>query len=141
MLGQRLFWDMRLSRDGQTACASCHFREAYGADTRVQSTDARGKLTRFHSMTIFNTQQQRRTRWLADRNSGAAQAIGSVTGSMGFDERTELLPLLQGYRLCAAFEAAFPEPGIAVSRSAAVQRRGLPAQLAYSGTVRSVARR
>lgn len=116
VLGQRLFWDMRLSRDGQTACASCHFREAYGADTRVQSTDARGKLTRFHSMTIFNTQQARAgLRWLADRDSGAAQAIGSVTGSMGFDERTELLPLLQEYGYAPAFEAAFPESGKAVS--------------------------
>ena len=34
-LGKALFWDMRVGSDGQTACASCHFRA--GADPRPRS--------------------------------------------------------------------------------------------------------
>lgn len=35
-LGKALFWDVQVGGDGQTACASCHFRA--GADNRVINT-------------------------------------------------------------------------------------------------------
>lgn len=35
-LGKALFWDIQTGGDGQTACASCHFRA--GADNRVLNT-------------------------------------------------------------------------------------------------------
>jgi cytochrome c peroxidase len=109
LLGQALFWDQRLSLDGNTACASCHFADKGGADSRPRSPTARGTLTTFNSMTVFNTQDARAgLRWFADRASGAAQALGSITGSMGFTTREELLPVLEtnGYR--DRFAAAFP---------------------------------
>src|SRR5947208_16903544 len=36
-LGQRLFHEPLLSRDGKIACGSCHHLEAGGADTRAHS--------------------------------------------------------------------------------------------------------
>src|SRR5213080_1739300 len=83
-LGRALFWDTRVSADGKTACASCHPARDWGADRRQFSPDARGALTSRHSPTVFNSMTQPMLRWLGDRKSGADQAEGSLTGSMGF---------------------------------------------------------
>ena len=110
MLGQALFWDMRLSADGRTACASCHIPDNAGSDPRPLSVNARGALTSLHSLTVFNAQEaQAGLRWFADRPSGAAQALGSITGSMGFETREDILPALQSAGYDAAFQMAFPE--------------------------------
>ena len=45
VLGRALFWDVRLSADGKTACASCHLARDWGADRRPFPIDARGKPT------------------------------------------------------------------------------------------------
>jgi cytochrome c peroxidase len=58
-LGRALFWDTRLSADGQTACASCHRVADWGADRRPLSPDARGKLTARNSQTVFNAMLRR----------------------------------------------------------------------------------
>jgi cytochrome c peroxidase len=108
-LGRGLFWDARLSRDGGTACASCHTQEAWGSDARPRSTDARGRLTSRHSQTVFNITLQPALRWLADRQSPAEQAHGSITGSMGFGSPEDIVPLLEQFGYAAAFRAAYPE--------------------------------
>ncbi len=106
-LGRALFWDQRLSRDGKTACASCHYRENHGSDSRARSIDARGNETGLHSMTVFNTQTATAgLRWFADRDSGAAQALGSITGSMGFESREELEARLLEFGYAQRFSAA-----------------------------------
>lgn len=106
-LGQALFWDIRLSSNGEVACASCHFRENWGSDSRDRSINARGSRT-LQSQTVFHSQDTPGLRWLADRESGAAQAMGSITGSMGFDERSDILPVLVEHGYEELFEAAFP---------------------------------
>ena len=109
-LGRALFWDTRLSSDGKTACASCHLPEAYGSDARPRSITARGTETAMHSMTVFNTQTAAAgQRWFADRESGRAQAIGSITGSMGFDREEDLLRVLSEQGYADRFAQAFPE--------------------------------
>ncbi len=109
-LGRALFWDTRLSADGKTACASCHLREDWGADRRKRSPDARGKLTKRHAQTVLNTQRATAgLRWLADRATGADQALGSITGSMGFDRREALVTALLDLGYAGAFAAAYPE--------------------------------
>ncbi|QJR15050.1 cytochrome-c peroxidase [Usitatibacter palustris] len=107
-LGRALFWDTRLSLDGKTACASCHAAADWGADRRPASIDAKGLPTSRHSPTVFNTMGQPTLRWLGDRKTGADQAEGSLTGSMGFATKqagVEKMVLLQ-YE--AAFKAAYP---------------------------------
>jgi cytochrome c peroxidase len=108
-LGRALYWDTRLSADGKTACASCHAAHDWGADRRAASIDARGKPTKRNSPTVFNSLRQPMLRWLGDRRSGSEQAEGSITGSMGFRAKDEILPLLRKFDYESAFRTAFPD--------------------------------
>ncbi|MGH8641017.1 MAG: cytochrome-c peroxidase [Burkholderiales bacterium] len=108
-LGRALFWDTRLSLDGKTACASCHLIKDWGADARRFSPDARGTPTSRHSPTVFNSMSQPTLRWLGDRKSGADQAEGSMTGSMGFATKQELVALMGQLDYLPAFRAAYPD--------------------------------
>lgn len=66
--------------------------------------------TGHHSQSVFNTQAAGAgLRWVADRESGATQALGSITGSMGLQTRQDLLPALSAHGYAEAFRAAFPE--------------------------------
>src|SRR5438105_361546 len=124
-LGRALFWDTRVSLDGKTACASCHFARDWGADRRSFSIDARGAATSRHSPTIFNSMGQPTLRWLGDRKSGADQAEGSMTGSMGFDSKQAALDKLRELQYSMSFRAAYP--GDAEPLSAANYGRALEA--------------
>jgi cytochrome c peroxidase len=107
-LGRAIFWDTRVSADGKTACASCHEARDWGADRRKFSTDARGALTSRHSPTVFNSMHQPGLRWLSDRKTGAEQAEGSLTGSMGFATKDAGVAKLAELDYLARFRAAFP---------------------------------
>jgi len=107
-LGRALFWDERLSADGQTSCASCHTVEGWGSDPRIRPVDARGQPTPRHSQTVFNAMGQPSIRWLGDRETGAIQATGSLAGAMGFARAEDVLPLLDSLGYGPAFREAFP---------------------------------
>ena len=108
-LGRALFWDTRVSLDGKTACGSCHEARDWGADRRRFSIDARSQATSRHSPTIFNSLSQPTLRWLGDRKSGADQAEGSMTGSMGFPSKQAGLDRLGELNYLSAFRAAYPQ--------------------------------
>jgi cytochrome c peroxidase len=108
-LGRALFWDTRLSLDGKTACASCHPAADWGADRRAFSTDARGEKTSRQSPTVFNSTGQPALRWLGDRKDAAAQAEGSITGSMGFAKKDEMVGKLRELDYAPAFKAAYAD--------------------------------
>ena len=114
-LGRALFWDMRASLDGKTACASCHPADAWGADHRRASVDARGEHTSRQSQTVFNAMAQPGLRWLADRKTGADQAEGSMTGSMGFASKQAGMEKLRELGYEGAFKAAYPQEAAAFS--------------------------
>lgn len=108
-LGRALFWDERLSANGKVSCASCHMPEDGSSDRRQFSVDARGKNTSRHSQPIYNSMLQTGgLRWTGDRPSGAAQAEGSMTGSMGFENRELALANLAKHYDKSSFAAAFP---------------------------------
>lgn len=108
-LGRALFWDTRVSLDGKTACASCHAAGDWGADRRPFSIDARSEATSRHSPTVFNSMSQPALRWLGDRKTGADQAEGSLTGSMGFPSKQEGVAVLAKLAYLPAFRAAYPQ--------------------------------
>ena len=115
-LGRTLFWDARLSANGQISCASCHAPADWGSDSQPKSIDARGRPTERHSMSVFHSMDAPAgLRWLADRSSGAAQAEASITGSMGFAERGDIVPVLERHGYRPLFRAAFPERAEPVS--------------------------
>ena len=132
VLGRALFWDTRVSADGKTACASCHEARDWGADRRKFSTDARGELTSRHSPTVFNSMNQPGLRWLSDRKTGAEQAEGSLTGSMGFATKDAGVARLAELDYLARFRAAFPDD--AQPLSAANYGRALAAYQATLAT-------
>jgi len=53
-LGERLFRDTRLARDGQRSCATCHPLERGGMDGRPRAITADGTLHPRNTPTIFN---------------------------------------------------------------------------------------
>ena len=108
-LGRALFWDTRVSLDGKTACASCHPAEDFGADRRRGSVDARGDVTSRNSPTIFNAMPLPGLRWLSDRKTGAEQAEGSMTGSMGFKTKDDAVAKLVELKYHDQFKAAYPD--------------------------------
>jgi len=114
-LGQALFWDARLSADGQTACASCHLAADWGADRRRFSPDAKGQHTARNSQTVFNSTLQPALRWTGDRKSAAHQAEKSLSGSMGFVTADAVAPLLKSLGYEPTFQAAFPHEPAPVS--------------------------
>jgi len=107
-LGRALFWDTRVSTDGQTACASCHPARDWGADSHRVSVDARGDHTSRNSPTVFNAMPLPGLRWLSDRKSGAEQAEGSMTGSMGFATKDAAVAKLVELKYAEQFRAAYP---------------------------------
>ena len=109
VLGRALFWDVRLSADGKTACASCHLVRDWGADRRPFPIDARGKPTSRHAPTVFNAMAQPSMRWLGDRKTGADQAEGSITGSMGFATKAAGVERMRDLGYLEAFRAAYPQ--------------------------------
>lgn len=109
-LGRSLFWDKRLSSNGKVACASCHMPEDGSADKRAFSIDAKDKPTARNSQPVFNSMLQTAgLRWVSDRASGAAQAEGSMTGSMGFENRDLALAALKKHYADKEFAVAFPQ--------------------------------
>jgi cytochrome c peroxidase len=114
-LGRALFWDPRVSADGQTACASCHSSADWGADRRRFPVDARGKAMARNAPTVFNALAQPRLRWLADRKSGAELAEGLITGPLGFAAKPEAVEYLIVFGYEPRFRAAFPADANPVS--------------------------
>ena len=107
-LGRALFWDTRLSLDGKTACASCHTVEAWSADKRALSINAKGEPTTLHSQSMFMAQDQVALRWYGDRRDGAHQAERSITGSMGFGNAAAMVETLGRLGYEGHFREAFP---------------------------------
>lgn len=116
-LGRQLFWDTRVSSDGNTSCATCHEARDWGADSRRFSPDAKGKLTSRQSPTVFNAMGLPSLRWLGDRKSGAEQAEGSMTGSLGFASRDAAVERLKELQYLAAFRQAYPDDAEPLSAS------------------------
>jgi cytochrome c peroxidase len=62
-LGQQLFHDRRLSRDGQFSCASCHNLQSGGDDGEVRSIGRADKQLAMNSPTVLNSAYNFRQFW------------------------------------------------------------------------------
>jgi cytochrome c peroxidase len=133
-LGRAMFWDKRLSLDGQTACASCHAVADWSSDRRPRSINAKGEPTTLHSQPIFMSQDQFALRWYGDRRDGAHQAERSVTGSMGLGKAADMVETLRRHGYEAEFRSAFPSAGEPLSVAHYAQ-----ALAAYQRTLRTPA--
>ena len=100
-LGQRLFYDQRLSVNQTTACATCHLQALAFTDGRPRSVGATGAIHPRGSMTLVNTAYASRLTWanpILDRleDQALTPMFGDNPIEMGMAGReTELVELLR----------------------------------------------
>lgn len=104
-VGRALFFDARLSIDGETSCASCHDPAHGFADPRPLS-EAIGTTTR-HAPTVLNVAHQRWFFWDGRADSLWAQALGPFENpiEMGNDRVHVLRTIFEDASLRASFES------------------------------------
>src|SRR5258708_12179509 len=80
-LGEQLFEDRRLSRDGTRACFSCHDTRGNGADTRRHDLALDGSELPLNTNSLFNATLSFRLNWEGNFRTPEAQAKPSLTST------------------------------------------------------------
>ena len=120
-LGQRLFFDVRLSPDGTLACVSCHVPSLAFADGRPRST-GRETLAR-NAPSLWNAVHQRWYGWDGATDSLWSQAIGPLTHAQEMaGSGAHLRALVQGdAALACRFRQVFGADALRDDETALVQ--------------------
>ena len=110
-LGRMLFFDKRLSKDGDLSCNSCHRLDKYGVDHEATSIGAKGKRGRRNSPSVYHAGGQFTSFWDGRAKDVEEQAKGPILeptemGMVDASAVTGLLSSIPGY--VTAFAAAFP---------------------------------
>jgi cytochrome c peroxidase len=110
-LGRMLFFDARLTIDGNMSCSSCHQPAFYGTDALPRSIGVKQRPHPRNAPTVLNTGALNIVHWRGDRDSledQAAKATTSPITSGQPDEKAviERLSSVAGY--VPLSEAAFP---------------------------------
>ena len=110
-LGEKLFHDVRLSKDNTVACASCHDLKKGGTDQLPFSKGVGGKVGGINAPTVFNSGFQFIQFWDGRAADLAAQADGPVNNpaemASNWDEATAKLS--QDAEFTQAFSAVYPD--------------------------------
>jgi cytochrome c peroxidase len=81
-LGEQLFQDRRLSRDGARSCSSCHDTRTNGASANARDATPQGRPLALNTPTVFNAALSFRLNWEGNFRSlerQAEQALGNVS--------------------------------------------------------------
>jgi cytochrome c peroxidase len=111
-LGQRLFFETRVSADGRVGCVTCHLPARWGTDGLPKSKGAFGRDNPRNAPTVFNAAYQFAEHWRADRDSVEDQARRALLGKPSFgldsnEQAVQRLTELPG--MPEAFRRAFPQ--------------------------------
>jgi cytochrome c peroxidase len=111
-LGRRLFFETRVSADGNVGCVHCHQPDLQGTDALPKSFGVFGKPNPRNAPTVFNAALQFKAHWRGDRESIEEQAEKSLLGAASFGNPdfaavTSKLKSIAGYP--ELFAMAFPE--------------------------------
>jgi len=111
-LGQRLFEDPRLSRDGTRACVSCHDTRSNGADANRRDTTLDGSELPFNTNTVFNATLSFRYNWQGNFRTLEAQAAASLEsgGIMGLSVGDAVKRISADAAMAEAFNEAYGDP-------------------------------
>ena len=122
-LGEKLFHETALSKDGSLSCASCHKEKAAFSDPRQFSVGVREQLGTRNAMPLFNLAWKRSFFWDGRAPSVRAQALVPIQDPTEMDEsltnvatklaaqaRTAAVPPAADYP--ALFARAFGSPEI-----------------------------
>jgi cytochrome c peroxidase len=110
-LGRRLFFENRVSADGNVSCGHCHQAELGGGDGLPKAIGVFGKENPRNAPTIFNASLQFKQHWRGDRASLEEQAEKSLLGPASFgnpDFAAVMGKLKEIPDYAGAFAAAFP---------------------------------
>ncbi len=113
-LGKQLFFDPRLSRNGNMSCASCHSPMFGWSDGLPTARGHNGMLLGRASPTVINTAYNSIQMWDGRKKDLEDQATGPMEASVemnsDFTQMFKFLNNNKGYK--AAFEKAYPGAGI-----------------------------
>ena len=111
LLGQTLYFEKRLSKDGNISCNSCHNMETYGVDNKPTSPGDAGELGGRNSPTVLNAALQFVQFWDGRAKDVEEQAGGPILNPVEMsmpdkDFVIKRLNQIKGYQ--EMFAAAFP---------------------------------
>jgi cytochrome c peroxidase len=110
-LGRKLFFDPRLTIDGNMSCSSCHQPAFYGTDALPRSIGVKQRPHPRNAPTVLNTGALNIVHWRGDRDSLEDQVAKATTSPItsGQPDETAVIDRLSrvaGY--APLFETAFP---------------------------------
>jgi cytochrome c peroxidase len=111
-LGRRLFFENRVSLDGNVSCGHCHHGELAATDGLPKAIGVFGRVNPRNAPSIFNASLNFKQHWRGDRESLEDQAEKSLLGPPSFgnpDIATPMAKLKAIPAYAGAFAAAFPQ--------------------------------
>ena len=113
-LGEKLFYDPMLSRDGTISCASCHRADAAFTDARPVSTGIDNRRGDRNAMPLFNLAWKTHFFWDGRADSLRRQVLQPIADHREMDESPDRAceKLTKARDYPAAFQAAFRSEGI-----------------------------
>jgi cytochrome c peroxidase len=115
-LGERLFNDTALSRDGALSCASCHPRETAFADPRKFSVGVEGRTGMRQGMPLFNLAWKTSFFWDGRAHSLREQVLIPIQDHLEMDETLENVVKKLGQTSSDHFAHAFDSPEVTPER-------------------------
>ena len=110
-LGRRLFFETRLSRDGDLSCNSCHELSAFGVDGEKTSAGHKGQRGSRNSPTVYNAAGAFAQFWDGRARDAEEQAKGPLLNPIEMamvDGATVVAAVRAGPGYAQAFARAFP---------------------------------
>jgi cytochrome c peroxidase len=111
-LGRRLFFENRVSMDGNINCAFCHLPEKHGSDGLPKAIGVFGEENPRNAPSVFNAALNFKQHWRGERESLEEQAEKSLLGPASFgnpDFATAIGKLKAIPAYGEAFKDAFPD--------------------------------
>ncbi|RTL87344.1 MAG: c-type cytochrome [Hyphomicrobiales bacterium] len=110
-LGRRLFFENRVSEDGNVSCAHCHLPDRQASDGLAKAIGVFGKENPRNAPSVFNSALNFKQHWRGDRESLEDQAEKSLLGPASFgnpDQAAAMGKLKAVPAYPEAFAKAFP---------------------------------
>ncbi len=111
-LGRRLFFENRVSMDGNVSCSHCHLPEKQASDGLPKAIGVFGKENPRNAPSVFNAALNFKQHWRGDRESLEDQAEKSLVGAASFgnpDQAAAMGKLKAIPAYAEAFAKAFPD--------------------------------
>ena len=111
-LGQKLFFDPRISADGTVSCGRCHLAALYGTDGLAKSHGAHDKVLPRNAATVFNSGLNFKQHWRGEIPSVEEQAkkalLGPAFANPDYLTAMSRVKAISGYT--EMFRKCFPGP-------------------------------